>query len=443
MPTIFALIDCNNFYASCERVFNPELEGKPVVVLSNNDGCIIARSNEAKALGIKMGEPYFRCKPLIERHRVRVFSSNYALYGDMSQRVMEILSQLEPEVEIYSIDESFIRLPVASEETLRITGENIRNTIRQQTGIPVCVGFGPTKTLAKIASRMAKKNPECGGVFTILPDSDIEGFLKKIEVGDVWGIGGRSTQKLAGQGIRTAYDLSRANETWIRKHLSITGIRTMHELQGISCFSLEETPPPKQSIACSRSFGTPVTERKEMHEAAASYISRAAEKLRKQHLKAGCLTLYLITNRFRTDQPQYANSSTMTLPCPTADTAELIERAVRCLKELFRPGYAYQKVGVILTDLISEHIHQGNLFITPRRNRDSLLQALDRVNQRWGKDTLQYASAGLTKPWQHKQTMKSHSYTTNWREIPVVTACLGANKPAAQQCCVTGRLFDY
>ena len=422
MPTLFALIDCNNFYASCERVFNPELEGKPVVVLSNNDGCIIARSNEAKALGIQMGEPYFRCKPLIERHQVRVFSSNYALYGDMSQRVMNVLGRLEPEIEIYSIDESFIRLPLANEEILRKTGENIRNTIRQQTGIPVCIGFGPTKTLAKIANRLAKKNPEHDGVFVMLPGSDIEGILKNIEVGDVWGIGGRSTQKLAGQGIRTAFDLSRANETWIRKHLSITGTRTMHELRGISCFPLEETPATKQSIACSRQFGALVSNLQEMREAASSYVSRAAEKLRGQQLKAGCLTLYLTTNRFRTDQPQYANSRTMTLPCPTSDTAELIEQAVRCLKELFRPGYEYQKVGVVLADLIPEHIHQGNLFIVPHNHRDNLLHVLDRINDRWGKDTLQYASAGLTKPWHHKQAMKSPSYTTNWRELPVVAA---------------------
>ncbi|MDP2003891.1 MAG: Y-family DNA polymerase [Desulfurivibrionaceae bacterium] len=420
MPSLFALLDCNNFYASCERVFNPELEGKPVVVLSNNDGCIIARSNEAKTLGIKMGEPYFRCKPLIERHRVRVFSSNYALYGDMSQRVMNVLGSLEPEVEVYSIDEAFFRLPVSTEETLRITGKNIRNTVKQHTGIPVSIGYGPTKTLAKIANRIAKKDPEHGGVFTILPESDIDDILKNIEVGDVWGIGGRSTQKLAGQGVRTAYDLTRANEAWVKKNLSITGVRTMYELRGISCFPLEENPPPKHSIACSRSFGIPVSTIKEMREAAVSYISRAAEKLREQQLKAGCLTLYLTTNRFRIGQPQYVNSRTITLPCATADTAELIEYAVRCLKELFRPGYEYQKVGVILADLIPEHIHQGNLFIVPHKHRDNLLQALDRINDRWGRDTLQYASAGLTKPWHHKQTMKSPSYTTNWKELPVV-----------------------
>ena len=422
MPPLFALLDCNNFYVSCERVFNPELEGQPVVVLSNNDGCIIARSNEAKALGIKMGEPYFRSKPLLDRNRVRVFSSNYALYGDMSQRVMEVLGCLEPEVEVYSIDEAFIRLPAAGEETLRILGREIRSRIRQHTGIPVSIGFAPTKTLAKLANRLAKKHPEHGGVFVILPDSDTGSVLKDIGVGEVWGVGGRSTRKLADHGIRTAYDLSRANETWIRKHLSLTGVRTMHELRGLSCFPLEETPQPKHSIACSRSFGALVTELRAMHEAAVCYVSRAAEKLRAQQLKAGCLILYLTTNRFRTDQPQYANSRTITLPCPTADTALLIEQATRCLKELFRPGYAYQKVGVVLSDLIPGHIHQGNLFITSRRNRDTLLLALDRINLRWGKDTLQYASAGLNKPWHHKQGMKSPSYTTSWRELPVVQA---------------------
>ena len=422
MPSLFALVDCNNFYVSCERVFKPELEGQPVVVLSNNDGCIIARSNEAKALGIKMGEPYFRCKPLIDRHQVKVFSSNYALYGDMSQRVMDVLGQLEPEVEIYSIDEAFIRLPVSKERELRVIGQNILRTVQQHTGMPVSIGIGSTKTLAKIANRIAKKNPMHGGVFFIMPDSHIGAVLKTIEVGDVWGIGGRSTQKLAGQGIHTAYDLSRADERWVRKNLSITGVRTMHELQGISCYPLEEVPPPKQSIACSRSFGTPVTDLKELHEAAASYVSRAAEKLREQQLAAGCLTLYLTTNRFRNDQAQYSNSKTATLSYPTADTAELIAQAGRCLKEMFRAGYVYQKVGVVLTDLLPENISQANLFTRPRRNRGGLLEALDRINNRWGNDTLQYASAGLAKPWRHKQTMKSPSYTTNWGQLPVVNA---------------------
>jgi len=423
MSALYALLDCNNFYVSCERVFNPELEGQPVVVLSNNDGCIIARSNEAKGLGLRMGEPYFRAKSLLDRNRVRVFSSNYALYGDMSRRVMEQVGRLEPEVEVYSIDEAFIRLPAAKEEVLRITGGDIRASVRQHTGIPVSIGFGPTKTLAKIANRMAKKHPEYDGVFVILPESDIGSILKGIEAGEVWGIGNRSSRKLADHGIFTAYDLSRADEVWVRKHLSITGVRTMRELRGISCFPLEEVPPPKHSIACSRSFGSLVTDFMEMREAAVSYVSRAAEKLRAQQLKAGCLTLYLTTNRFRIDQPQYADSRTVTFSCPTADTAELIAQAMRCLKELFRRGYAYQKVGVVLCDLTSAHIHhQANLFTVPRRNRESLHKALDRINHRWGRDTLQYGSAGLVKPWHHKQAMKSPSYTTNWHELPVVRA---------------------
>ncbi|NTV15171.1 MAG: Y-family DNA polymerase [Desulfobulbaceae bacterium] len=422
MPPLFALVDCNNFYVSCERVFKPELAGKPVVVLSNNDGCIIARSNETKALGIKMGEPYFRCLPLIERHQIKVFSSNYALYGDMSQRVMDVLGQLEPQVEIYSIDEAFIRLPAAKEEALGVIGHNIRRTVRQHTGMPVSVGFGSTKTLAKIANRIAKKNPAHGGIFSLVPGRDIDAVLKAVEVGDVWGIGGRSTQKLAGKGIHTAYDLSRADERWVRKNLSITGVRTMHELQGISCYPLEEMPPSKQSIACSRSFGVPVIALKDMLEAAASYVARAAEKLREQKLTAGCVTMYLTTNRFRNDQAQYSNSKTVTMSSPTADTAELIAQAGRCLKELFRAGYIYQKVGVVLTDLVSENISQANLFTRPRRNRASLLEALDQINHRWGNDTLQYASAGLAKPWQHKRTMKSPSYTTNWGQLPVVNA---------------------
>lgn len=423
MAAIFALLDCNNFYVSCERVFNPALAGKPVVVLSNNDGCIIARSNEAKALGIGMGEPYFRAKPLLERHRVRVFSSNYALYGDMSQRVMDILNRLEPEVEIYSIDEAFLQMPVADTATLRETGEKIRATIRRETGIPVSIGFGPTKTLAKIANRVAKKEPEHDGIFVIRPDDDLAPILKPLAVGEVWGIGRRSTEKLARRSIRTAHDLSRADEKWLKKHLSITGVRTMLELRGISCLPLDHAPSPKHSIACSRSFGTPVTDLKSMHEATVTYVARAAEKLREQQLQAGCLTIYLNTNRF-SSHPQYANSRTITLPSPTADTATLIARAVATLKNLFRPGYAYQKVGVILTDLTPHDIRQGHLFLTPRRNTDNLLHAIDRVNRRWGRDTLQYGSAGLTKPWHHKRNMQSPSYTTNWQQLPVALAAV-------------------
>ena len=421
MPTIFALIDCNNFYSSCERVFNPELEGKPVVVLSNNDGCIIARSNEAKALGIKMGEPYFRCKPLIERHRVRVFSSNYALYGDMSQRVMEILSHLEPEVEIYSIDEAFFRLPQANEESLLENGRNIRATVKKLVGIPVSIGYGPTKTLAKIANRVAKKHPEHGGVF-VLPDEGLDALLATIEVGDVWGIGRRQTQKLFACGISTALDLKNGNDTWLRKHLTVTGLRTAMELRGISCLPLEESPPPRKSVTSSRSFGQPVTYLAWLREALSSYIAIAAEKLRVEDLKTGCVQVYLTTNRFREGEPQYANSKTVTLPIHTSSTLELIHYADEVLRQLYRPGYAYKKVGVVLMDLVPAGHVQAHLFLTPPKGQEALMGAMDQINRRWGRDTLHSAAAGFLRPWKNKQERRSPSYTTSWAELPVVNA---------------------
>ncbi|NTW37306.1 MAG: hypothetical protein HGB17_14535 [Syntrophobacteraceae bacterium] len=277
MAQIFALLDCNNFYVSCERLFNPRLEGRPVVVLSNNDGCIIARSNEAKVLGIKMGEPFFKCRGLIAAHQVQVFSSNYPLYGDLSQRVMDVLCQLEPEVEIYSIDEAFIRLPQANEEALLENGRHLRATVKKQVGIPVSIGFGPTKTLSKIANRIAKKRPEHGGVFA-LPDQGLDALLATIEVGDVWGIGPRQSQKLFACGIRTALDLKNGNDTWLRKHLTVTGLRTAMELRGVSCLPLEDMPPPRKSVTSSRSFGQPITDLAWLREALSSYIAIAAEK---------------------------------------------------------------------------------------------------------------------------------------------------------------------
>ncbi|MHB8712496.1 MAG: Y-family DNA polymerase [Trichloromonadaceae bacterium] len=421
MPAIFALIDCNNFYISCERVFNPELEGKPVVALSNNDGCIIARSNEAKALGIKMGEPYFRCKPLIERHRVRVFSSNYALYGDMSQRVMAVLSHLEPEVEIYSIDEAFFRLLQANEESLLENGRNIRATVKKLVGIPVSIGYGPTKTLAKIANRIAKKHPEHGGVF-VLPDEGLDALLATIEVGDVWGIGQRQTQKLFACGIRTALDLKNGNDTWLRKHLTVTGLRTAMELRGISCLPLEESPSPRKSVTSSRSFGQPVTDLAWLREALSSYIAIAAEKLRVEDLKTGCVQVYLATNRFREGEPQYANSKTITLPIHTSSTLELIHYADEVLRQLYRPGYAYKKVGVVLMDLVSAGHVQAHLFLTPPKGQEALMGAMDQINRRWGRDTLHSAAAGFLRPCKNKQERRSPSYTTSWAELPVVNA---------------------
>jgi len=419
MAPLFALLDCNNFYVSCERLFNPGLAGLPVVVLSNNDGCIIARSNEAKALGIKMGEPFFRCRDFIAAHQVQVFSSNYPLYGDLSQRVMEVLGQLEPEVEVYSIDEAFIRLPAAMPEALLANGRHLRATVKRQVGIPVSVGFGPTKTLAKIANRIAKQQPEHGGVF-VLPEQGHDALLAAIEVGDVWGIGRRQSQKLRLGGIRTALDLKNANDTWLRKHLTVTGLRTSTELRGVSCLPLTDSPPAKQSITSSRSFGQPVTDLAGVHEALASYVAIAAAKLRAERLTAGCVQVYLTTNRFRAREPQYANSTTVSLALPTASTLELIRHAVAALGQLYRSGFAYQKVGVTLMDLGAASRGQPHLFCPPPKGGEALMTALDKVNTRWGRDTLHSGAEGFLRPWKNKQTMKSPSYTTSWHELPVV-----------------------
>ena len=421
---LFALLDCNNFYVSCERVFNPALEGVPVVVLSNNDGCVIARSNEAKALGIGMGVPYFQVRDLLEIHRVRVFSSNYALYGDMSRRVMSLLGRLEPEVEIYSIDEAFIRLPPAGREELAAMAGNIRAAILRQVGIPVSIGLAPTKTLAKIANRRAKANPEHGGVFTILPGEDCSGLLHQTAVGEVWGIGARGVRRLASRGIRTALDLARADGAWVRRKMTVTGARTRLELQGIPCLGLEEAPPARHSIACSRSFGAPVTSREDLRGAALSFIARAAEKLRQQGLRAGCLMVYTGYRDRDGEHRMRTDGRTISLPLATADTAVLNQEAARLLAELYRPDREYRKAGVVLAELAPAGVRQGHLFagFDHERDREPLMGALDRINRRWGKDTVQYAAAGLHKSWLPRQAMQSPAYTTDWQQLPRVRA---------------------
>ena len=423
IPALYALLDCNNFYASCERVFEPRLEGCPIVVLSNNDGCIIARSNEAKALGIKMGEPYYQCRKRLDAHQVRVFSSNYALYGDLSARVMDLLGQMEPEVEVYSIDEAFFRLPSATPEALLTNGRHLRATIRQQVGMPVSIGYGPTKTLAKIANRLAKKRPEHGGVFAILPGQESDQLLATIAVGEVWGIGHRSSRKLAVWGIQTALDLKNADDSLIRRQLTVTGARTQLELRGIPCIDLDSSPSAKQSIMTSRSFGKPVTALNDLREAVATYVAIAATKLRAGKQKAGCLQVFLATNPFRDNAPPYTNSRAVTLGRATAATPELLGRALALLGELYRPGYVYQKVGVMLMDLQTEGCGQGDLFAPPEspKNRE-LMGALDSINQRWGRDTLRYGSSGFARPWWLRQARKSPAYTTSWQELPVVKA---------------------
>jgi len=422
MPPVFALVDCNNFYASCERVFNPMLEGKPLVVLSNNDGCVVARSNEAKALGIEMGVPEFQIRLLLRAHRVQVFSSNYTLYGDLSQRVMETLEQFSPNIEVYSIDEAFLSLVGFERRNLTEYGRQIRRTVKQWTGIPVSVGIAETKTLAKIANRVAKRNPDTGGVCDLRAYPDRDALLGRVTVDDVWGIGPTYARLLKQHGITTALQLRQADEHWIRTHMGVVGLRLVAELRGRSCLDLEECPSPKQGITCSRAFGRSVSTLAEMEEAVSSYVSRAAEKLRGEGLAATVLTVFLMTNEFK-DEPQYRNSVTCSLSVGTDMTSELIRAALRGLRTIYRDGYRYKKAGVMFTALVPASQVQPDLFDRQDRPRSKrLMAALDAVNDRWGAGTLEYAASGLTKPWKTQFHRRSPAYTTDWNALPVVTA---------------------
>jgi len=423
LPPLFALVDCNNFYVSCERVFNPQLEGKPVVALSNNDGCIVARSNEAKALGIKMGEAFFKFRNVIERHGVFVFSSNYTLYGDMSRRVFATLARFTPEVEIYSIDEAFLNLTGFEKDNVTAYGQRIRATVKQWTGIPVSIGIAETKTLAKVAGHVAKYSAKVEGVL----DLTIPGYRKKAltmtYVGDVWGIGRRLSKRLTAKGIETALQLSEVDDGWIRKQMGIVGVRMVHELRGIRCFPLKLSAPPKKGITCSRSFGRPVTMLNEMKEAVAAYVSRAALELRKQNSVAGHLTVYMMTNRFKVKEPLHNEEVSIKLPVATDNTGELIYYASGAVEKIFKAGYKYKKAGVILAELSPACQSQTDMFDSLDRDRtEKLMATLDSVNARMGSKTLQFAAQGTTQPWSMRCERRSPSYTTNWDELLEVKA---------------------
>ena len=422
MPPIFALVDCNNFYASCERVFNPKLNSQPIVVLSNNDGCVVARSNEAKALGIRMGVPEFQIRPLLRAHHVQVFSSNYTLYGDMSQRVMETLEQFCPDLEIYSIDEAFLSLSGFASQNLTEYGRTIRATVKQWTGIPVSVGIAETKTLAKIANRVAKRTQDTSGVFDLFACLDRDALLSSVAVEDVWGIGPNHARVLNQHGITTALQLREIDDTWIRKRMGVVRLRLVMELRGVSCLDLEQCPPTKQSLTCSRAFGTRIHTLAEMEEAVSVYTSRVAEKLRRGRLAATVLTVCLTTNEFK-EGAQYSNALTLKLPIVTDSTSELIGCALQGIRVIYRDGYLYKRAGVILTGLVPVSQTQTDLFDTHDRKKSKrLTTALDAVNDRWGAGTLQYASSGITKAWKTQFHRRSPAYTTDWGGLPVVNA---------------------
>lgn len=422
-----ALVDCNNFYASCERIFQPKLEGKPIVVLSNNDGCVVARSNEVKALGIKMGVPFFQIQDLAKRHNIAAFSSNYSLYADMSNRVMSMLSQFSPHQEVYSIDECFLDLTGFSHLDLAEYGQTIRQRVHKWLGLPVCVGIAPTKTLAKLANHVAKKQPAYQSVCNLnaLSQTDIDALFSRIEAGEVWGVGRRIQERLTTMGILTVLQLRDADLKVIRRQFGVVLERTVMELRGVSCLALEEISPPRQQIISSRSFGMPVYDLKDLQEAVSSYLSRAAEKLRHQGSLAGAVMVYIQTNPHQTRAPQYQKGITIPLPEPSDNTFTLTNVALTGLKHIYQPGYCYQKAGIMLMDLSHAAQQQAGLFTsTFSQNPDKshkLMQCMDKINGLMGKDTVHLASTGMNQRWQAKHERKSPCYTTQWNEIPAIS----------------------
>jgi len=419
-----ALVDCNNFYVSCERVFNPRLEGKPVVVLSNNDGCAVARSNEVKALGIKMGEPWFKMKDVAQKHGIIAMSSNYSLYGDMSARVMSILSDFSPNQEIYSIDECFLDLDGFDPNTLMDYGQKIRQRVRQGTGIPVCVGMADTKTLAKLANHCAKKglagsNGVCD--FGSMDEQLLSELFAEIPVGEVWGIGRRITAKLNEMNILTIQGLRSSDPEYIRQQFSVVVERTVKELNGIPCIELEDATQPRQQIMVSRSFGNEVSQLADLSESISYYATLAAEKLRHDGSVASSLCVFVRTNPFKDDVPQYSRSMVVPLLRPTDDTLKLVHAALQGLKHIYKTGYGYKKSGVLLMALQPKGTVQASLFDEPedQAKSDSMMQVMDAINRKMGKGSVTVASSGVRPRWAMRRERKSPSYTTEWGELPV------------------------
>ena len=416
---MYALLDCNNFFVSCERVFDSRLDGKPVIVLSNNDGCAIARSNEAKALGIKMAANFFEIEDLVKQHNVQVLSTNFVLYADMSMRVKGLLSQFCPEWEDYSIDEVFCLLKGFENYDLKEYCTTIAKTIKQGTGIPTSIGVAPTKTLAKVANRYAKKYPAYKSVCLIDTEEKRIKALQKLEVGDVWGIGYRHTKRLNAIGVTTAYDFTQLPKAWIRKNMTVTGERTWSELHGIPCIEMETVPPAKQSIMVSRSFGKMIEDYDTIGEAVSTYTAMAAAKLRKQKSCAKSALVFIDTNPYRNDLAQYSQHIVITLPVATNSTQELLFYVLDGLKKIYRPKFLYKKAGVMLMDIASEDAVQGNLFDkVDRKKQQRLMTVLDTVNDRYGRNTLKFGCMGDGKAWKIKQERLSPCYTTRLSDFP-------------------------
>lgn len=414
---VIALIDCNSFYASCERVFRPDLRRTPIVVLSNNDGCVIARSAEAKALGIKMGAPYFQIRRDLERWGVVVFSSNYALYGDMSERVMTVIERLVPAVEVYSIDESFVDLTGVSD--VEALGRRIRAQVLASTGIPVGVGIAGTKTLAKLANHSAKRwQKQTGGVVELLDPVRRDKVLRVTDVSDVWGIGRRMTEKLNGMGIRTAWELACADAWTLRKQFSVLVEKTARELRGTPCLDLEEAAPPKQEICCSRMFGKRLLELGPIREAVAAYAARAAEKLRAQQSMCKRVRVSIRTGMFNPDEPKFAKGVVVELPYPTDDTRYITRAAIAGLEHVYREGFSFSKAEVLLMDIRQRGEYTDDLFAeTQPAASEQVMAVLDAINAKWGRNTLRPGRVPTAPDWGMRQEMMSKSYTTKLDDL--------------------------
>ncbi|MMZ45388.1 DNA polymerase IV [compost metagenome] len=416
---MFALADVNSFYASCETVFRPDLRGRPVVVLSNNDGCVIARSAEAKKLGIRMGDPFFKMRDIFEKHKIVTFSSNYALYADMSSRVMTVLEEMSPAVEIYSIDEAFMNLQgVSNCKNLEEFGREVRAKVLQWTGLTVGVGIAPTKTLAKLANYSAKKWTKTGGVVDLSLVSRQKKLMALVDVGEVWGVGRRISKKLNDMGIKTALQLAETPTPLIRKHFNIVLERTVRELRGEPCLELEEFTPAKQQIVCSRSFGDRVTEYDMMREAICSHAVRAAEKLRGEHQFCRHISAFVKTSPFAVNEVYYGKTASTKLQIPTQDSRDIVAAATKCLDAIWQDGHRFQKCGVMLGDFYSQGVAQLGLFdeYKPRSNSEQLMAVLDGINHS-GKGRVWFAAQGIQKSWEMKRQMLSPAYTTRFSDL--------------------------
>ena len=422
---LFALVDVNNFYVSCERCFKPSLQKTPMVVLSNNDGCAVARSAEVKALGVAMGTPWFKMTALAKEHGIIAMSSNYTLYGDMSNRVTEVLRDFSPDLEVYSIDESFLRVEslVHLHGDATTMGRTMRDRVLQWTGLPVCAGFGNSKTLAKFANHLAKKNPLFNGVcdLSAMSATECNKWMAQIEVGEVWGIGRRIAARLAIMNIHTVFDLKHADPKRLRAQFGVVVERTANELRGVCCLELEDVAPPKKQIMASRSFGSMVCELHELAEAVTWHVDRAAEKLRAQGSVAGAIHVFIETNRFRTDDDQYHAGQVVSISEPTDDSRIFTSAAIAGLRRIYRAGFAYKKCGVMLMELTTKANRQETLFddATSRLRSAKTMAVLDAINNEWGQGTLRVAAAGVTKRWAMRSDNRSPRYTTQWDELPV------------------------